>query len=440
MTTLRLATLFARKSTDNRLLTALPVVSFAIVTALLLLVIAGARAITGMAGPNVGTYRAFTAVALALLVVPMVTLGAAAAKLASRRRDAQLSSLRLLGATSRQVAALAVAESAGGALLGAVLGTVGYAALAPLVGLISFGGERLGAQLWLPLAWLPLTWLAIGLLAASSAVLGLRAVSLTPLGVRRRARPRIARGRRAIAALVLVAVGVALLATLQALASLAGVAALLIAVFVAFGCGLLALDAVGPWYVGWRARIAVRRADDVERLLAARMVLEDPLAAWRQVSGLAVTTFVGVIAGAGLGLINLGSRGETDAATVAFFADLRTGVVLTLAIAFVMVAATVSINQAAEMLDRAPVQVSLSHLGVPPGLLAGAARRSVMLAVLAVVVGAAAVALLLVAPLLGLSVFLAPQAVLVMAACIAAGVLIVRLGASIAGALVPRLA
>jgi len=437
MTTIRLAALFARKADGERLLTALPISSFAVVTALLLVVLGGARALTGLDSPNVGTYQAFTAVALALLVVPMLTLGAAAAKLATRRRDARLSSLRLLGATSRQVGALAVAESASSAFLGALIGTLGYVLLTPLVGLIQFGGTRLGAQIWLPIWWLPLVWLGVAMLAAGSALVGLRAVSLTPLGVRTRQRPRVARGRRVLVAVALVVVGVALIGTLQAIGSLGGATALLIALFVALGCGLLALDAIGPWYVGLRAKIAARRAADVEQLLAARMVLDDPLAAWRQVSGLAVTTFVGVIAGAGLGVMSLAASSEVGTEAYQLVTDLRTGVLLTLVIAFVMVAATVSINQAAEMLDRVPVQVSLNHLGVPPRLLADAARRAVMMAVLAVVGGSAAVALVLVAPLLGVSVFLAPQAIVVMVACFVAGVLVVRLGASIAGTLAP---
>jgi len=89
------------------------------------------------------------------------------------------------------------------------------------------------------------------------------------------------------------------------------------------------------------------------------------------------------------------------------------------------------------MLDRARVQVSLDRLGVPTELLARAARRSVMAAVLAVVIGSAGVAVMLLAPLIGASLLLNPIALLVMLLVFVGGALVVRLGASVAGALVP---
>jgi len=443
MTTLRLARLFlTRRTSGSRLASALPIAAFAVVTTALMIVVAGARALyhISMTGAEeTGLLLAATVVALALLLVPLFSLGAAAAKLAARRRDARLSSLRLLGATSKQVTSLTVIEAALNAMFGALIGTVGYAALAPLVGLIHFGGQPLGALMWLRIWWIPTIWLLVAKISAASAALGLKGVLVTPLGIRTRQIPRIAKGRRAIIAAALVALGMALLTSLQTLGELTGALGMLIGVFVAFGCGLLALDAIGPWFIGWRARVAVRKAEDVEQLLAARMTLDDPFAAWRQVSGLAVTTFVGVIAAAGLGIVSIASGGGATAAEMLTLLDMRTGVYVTLAIAFLMVACTVGINQAANMLDRARVQVSLDRLGVPQQLLARAARRSVMSSVTGVVVGAAVLAVALVLPLIGMSVLLNPTAMLTMVAVFLVGALVVRAGASIAGALVPSI-
>ena len=427
------ANLFWRRSRGDRLLTALPIASFAVVTALLLIVIGGSRALILL---DADLFILPTAIALALLVIPLVTLGTAAAKLAARRRDARLSSLRLLGATNSQVRLLTVAEAAGNATLGAVIGTAGYAVLVPLVGMVRFGGAPLGRLLWLPIWWLPLVWVLLALLAAASAAVSLRGVLITPLGVRMRQQVRKAKGRRVVLALFLVTLGVGAASSLMGLARFAGSVGIIGGLITAFACGLLALDAIGPWYLGKRARGAARRAKNVERLLAARMTLEDPLTAWRQVSGLAVTTFVGVIAGAGLGLLNMAS-GQPAANEPNFFADWTTGVYLTLAIAFVMVGCTVAINQAATMLDRSRVQVSLDRLGVPCSMLAGASRLAVMRNVMAVVLGAGLVSALMVLPMLGATVLVNPTAIITMLLVFAGGVLVVRLGASVAGSLVP---
>lgn len=199
-----------------------------------------------------GAYRVMTALALALLVIPMVTLGAAAAKLSAQRRDARLSSLALLGATQGQIAGLTVIESAGSALLGVLIGTVAYAGLVPLFGLVSLGGARLGSGLWLPWWWLPLIWLAVAFVAAASALFGLRNVMVTPLGVRTNQQPRVTGKVRLLIAGVLLVVGVTALVSATQVAERIGVLGILIALFVGFGCGVLALDAVGPAYLALR--------------------------------------------------------------------------------------------------------------------------------------------------------------------------------------------
>ena len=430
--------LFWRRShgdRDNRLVAVLPIASFAVVTALLLIVIGGSRALIHL---NAGMFLFPTAIALALLVIPLVTLGTAAAKLAARRRDARLSSLRLLGATNSQVTGITVLEAAGNALIGAVLGTGLYALLVPLVGLVRFAGAPLGRSLWLPFGWLPLVWVLLAALGAASAAFSLRSVLITPLGVRMRTTAKRVSGKRGLLALVLVLIGIAAATSMMGFAQAAGALGIVIGLVLVFGCGLLALDAIGPWYLRVRARGSARKAKTVERLLAARMTLDDPLSAWRQVSGLAVTTFVGVVAGAGLGLFAIaGSGAGGDPTADNFVGDWSTGIYLTLVIAFVMVASTVAINQAAAMLDRARVQVSLDRLGVPRPMLARAARLAVMRNVMAVVLGSGLVSAALILPMLGATVLMNPTAIITMLAVFTGGVLVVRLGASVAGSLVP---
>src|SRR5690606_15583904 len=98
-----------------------------------------------IADPDLSMYALFAIFAASLLIPPLATLGGSAARLSTRRRDDRLATLRLLGAGSRAVAGIAVLETAVVAAAGIVVGAVLYAAMMPVVGLLHFGGEPLGA-------------------------------------------------------------------------------------------------------------------------------------------------------------------------------------------------------------------------------------------------------------------------------------------------------
>jgi predicted lysophospholipase L1 biosynthesis ABC-type transport system permease subunit len=165
----------------------LPVTAFGIVTALLLTVIGGAQTFWTWTDDDGILYQALAVIALVLLVVPLVSLGGAAARLSARRRDDRLATLRLLGATPATVSALAVIESSVLALVGAVAGVAVYLAIVPLLGLIEFRGEPLGASGVL-LPWWALVAVPFGIaaLAARAPCSGCGRSSISPLGVRTR--------------------------------------------------------------------------------------------------------------------------------------------------------------------------------------------------------------------------------------------------------------
>lgn len=209
----RLAWLLTRRPSQRTGTVALPVVAFASVTTLLLTVLAGAWSFLRWEDEVGFVYQLLAALALVLLVVPLVSLGGAAARLSARRRDDRLATLRLLGATPGLVRQITVIEAAGLALLGAVAGVVGYLGLGPLVSLIPFRGEPIGAAYWLP----PLVVLAVvagvGVLAALSAVVALRQVVISPLGVRTRHTPPPLHWVRAAGGLLVVAMAVVALSS-----------------------------------------------------------------------------------------------------------------------------------------------------------------------------------------------------------------------------------
>ncbi|MFI2293598.1 FtsX-like permease family protein [Isoptericola sp. NPDC019571] len=436
-TAVHLAPLFRRRRDDDRLATALPVASFAVVTALLLVVLGGAQAFFGWDDELASTYETLAVIAVVLLLVPLATVGASAARLAARRRDERLASLRLLGATTGTITALTVLEAAVTALAGAVLGVVLYAVLAPLVGLLHFRGEALGAQMWVPWWWLPLAVLGVALLAAASAVVGLRAVVVTPLGVRTRQKAGTAHWVRVVIAVGVLLVGLGLMQVLGVLGEMGGIVAIVGTLAAIFGGMLLALDALGPWFVRVRARRQARKAQTVPRLLAARMVLEDPKAAWRQVSGVAMTSFVGVFGAVGLAMADMTSTEGMDPDERWLMQDVSTGVLVTVAVSFLMVACSVGINQAASTLDRAAVHVSLDRLGVPREVMSEAARRAVMSALWMVAGGSALCAAVLLFPLVGMAIFVQPVAIVTALAVFALGFLAVRGAAALSARLVP---
>jgi len=436
-TSLRLAGLFRRGQDGDRAAALLPLLSFALVTALLLLVTGGAQAFFRWNDELAITYQILAVIALVLLLVPLATVGASAAKLAARRRDDRLSSLRLLGASTGTVTLLTVLEAAATAFLGSLLGVVLYCATAPLLGLLHFRGAALGGQIWLPWAALPLLALGIVLLASVSAAVGLRSVVVTPLGVRTRQRAGTAHWIRAVVAAGIVLFGALLMQGLGGLGQFGGAIAMVTAMAVVFGGALLALNFIGPWFIRFWARRRQRKAATVAKLLAARMTLEDPKAAWRQVSGVAMTSFVGVFGAVGLAMAAL-SEGQTmDEASRWLMRDISTGVLVTVAASFIMVACSVGINQAAATLDRAAVHVSLDRLGVPRAVMVEASRRSVMSALWVVAGGSAACAVALLFPLVGFALFVQPQAVVMTAGVFVAGFLVVRGAAALAAQLVP---
>ncbi|WP_226924581.1 FtsX-like permease family protein [Georgenia satyanarayanai] len=414
--------LLARRGSARSAVLLLPVVAFAVTTTLLLVVLAGALSFLRWEDDYGVTYQLLAALAVVLLVVPLASLGGAAARLSARRRDDRLATLRLLGATTATVARMTVLEAAAVALTGAVAGVVGYLVLAPFVQLIHFRGEPIGSAFWLTPWVVALAVAAVVLLAAGSAVVGLRQVSISPLGVRRRTdAPKVGWLRAAVGVAVIAVAAV----TMQG--SYADLAVLVAVVLGGFGAVLAVLNLLGPWVVGVLARRQVRRAQGPAELLAARSMAQSPKAVWRQVSGVVMACFIAVVAGSGvavMGMTNdMGSRDDR-----LLLVDVQTGIVVTLVATFLMVAASAGVTQAAEVLDRADLYRSLDRLGMPEATMVTAQRRTVMKPLLVVTTISVAASGTLVLPLVGIAVVTAPASVLVVAASIVGGVGLVRLG------------
>nr|WP_260407808.1 FtsX-like permease family protein [Planomonospora venezuelensis] len=259
---------------------------------------------TGSPTPDAQAYQALALIATVLMVVPLLVFGGAAARLTVARRDQRLAALRLVGATPGQVVAMTAAEAmitaAGGALAGAVL----YGLLIPVLTRIEIaGGPWFASDLWPGVPYTSAVLAAVPLLVGLSAVVGLRRIVVSPLGVARRETPPAMRFVRVLA----------LLAALAAVPALgAGAAAGVVAVVL--GLVFLAINLAGPWVVGMIGRITARTARGPAGLLAGRRLTDDPRAAWRTVSGVAMTGFVAGF----IGFLSpaSGLLGDADAATL----------------------------------------------------------------------------------------------------------------------------
>lgn len=418
----------------------LPVAAFGMTSAVAFMVAGGSRYFftlrdrfpdSGFIEHYAQFYGFLAGVALVLLVVPMVSLMRSAASLMARRRDQRLSSLRLLGAKTSQLRGLAVAEAAALSLTGILAGAGLYVALMPLVGLIPFAGQPMGVRgVWLGPGLLFIVACALFLLAVLSSLSGMRRIDVTPLGVRTRTEAGKARWIRLAAG----AGAVVVINTAAHGLNLGSEAVAITLLFMAVLVPLAAVQFVGPWVLKVLTSLQLRRAKTAVRLIAARNVLESPQQMWRQIGGVSVTTYAGVIAGCGIGLVlRVDGAASLSSEDMILFGDIQRGVWLTLAVSFVMAAVSVGIHQTAQILDRRELYVSLLKMGMEPRQLDAVRRFSVMGSlgiVLTVVLVMAAVTAL---PIIGSAVVMAPGTVLTALFVVLGGVGVVYIGVLLTG-------
>jgi hypothetical protein len=125
------------------------------------------------------------------LMVPVLVLIATLTRLSAGTRERRLAAIRLVGATRRQTRWLAAAETGVAAAAGAVLGLgLFYVIRAPLAGLVPTPDGLFAGDIAPPLGLSILVLLGVPALAVATAVIALRRVVTSPLGVSRRAAPR----------------------------------------------------------------------------------------------------------------------------------------------------------------------------------------------------------------------------------------------------------
>ncbi|MGP5710172.1 FtsX-like permease family protein [Brachybacterium alimentarium] len=231
-------------------------------------------------------YRTVAIIGAIAVLVPVLLLIAIVTDLGSAQRAERFASLRLIGATPRQLAGIAAVETAVTTLLGALLGGGLYLLAIPLAARIELGSSRFFPH---DLMVSPAAFVAIvaGTIAGATVVAWWRTrrADIGPLGASRERMER----RPRVWALIPLFLGLALLG-IAAWASDTDLPTdvLVIGGFVFTVLGLLW---AGPLLTSWTARLASSSARDASQVIGFSHVIRHPRAAFRAVAGLVVAVF-----------------------------------------------------------------------------------------------------------------------------------------------------
>jgi hypothetical protein len=252
------------------------------------------------------------------LLLPILILIATASRLSAVRREERFASMRLVGATPRQIATISAVEAVIAALAGVVLGFGLFFAVRPLLYHVPFTGAPLAqGDLSLHAVDVLIAVVGVPIAAVVSARLALRRVQISPLGVTRRIRRR----PPGIARIVPLLAGIAFLAYFDAAGKPGAIGSQLLELLVGFVLLIVGLVLAGPWFTTAGSRIMTKRASRPATLIAGRHLLDNPKAAFRFVSGLVIALFVASAAIGALSSVTQVTGGSSANASLSTLAD-----------------------------------------------------------------------------------------------------------------------
>lgn len=305
-------------------------------------------------------YFALALFACALLIPATINLASGAALLGARGRERRLSALRLIGLTSGDVVRMSMLDALVQLVIGSILGALIYVMTLPLWGNLQMQGVAFSFSEMLIPGWLMVAVLAgVGAVGLFATARGLKQVRISPLGVARRANKPALSWVRLLVFLVILAVATVVINGVQPgtqlvpLMTIAGVV-----ILIAAGINIL-----GPWLLQVEARTFAKLPWPSWKW-AARRIAADPGATWRRVSGMALLAFIG-------GYTSLmpfavdpaqGSREAVDFAHATQW-DITKGVMITLAMGFVLTATSMLITQASATIERCEQSQALHKMG-----------------------------------------------------------------------------
>ncbi|WP_175957198.1 ABC transporter permease [Schaalia sp. Marseille-Q2122] len=422
MSQLLVATRALLRSRD-RATSILTILALALPHAVFLSVIGGVYAFMGREANPMNAvmedqpYTALAVFAAVLVVIPALSMGAAAARLGVSRKAQALAVQRLVGLPPAPAQGAAMLDTLAHAAVGIAVGSVLYAAILPVWQLISFHGVPLSiGEMWMGvLPLLACGTIMLGLTALSS-ITAMRKVMITPLGVVRRTDRAKVSWVNIVVALVLLALwfGPGQLITRMDLGE-----TLVLTILMGFFAGAIAVvNLVGPWTLQILGRIIARVARRPETLLAGRRIVEDPKAVWRSFGAMSLVGFIVGLMIPAMELVRAVSPevttmpAEMAAQLETVFIDIRTGLFLTLGMTVVLAAIATAIQQSIRVVDTAAQAESLERMGATASFLHRSRRREVAIPAVVTIGGALLAGVLFMAPVMAVSNPVVPLAVL----------------------------
>lgn len=340
-------------------------------------------------------YLGYAAVAVGLLVWPIISLGTSAAVLGARGRARSLATLRLLGTTSGQVMKISLVETLLQAAFGLLVGAALWLVSLPAWQLVRFMDVPIAMGEMLMPIWLILTLAAVLLIfAVLATVIAFTQVRVSPLGVsRRQPSRRLSAARVALFGLAVVALVVFIQMFNARNAGLNGF--FFLAAVVAFIIG--GITVLGPFLLQLVAR-PMTVTTSASRLLAARRIIDDPRAAWRNVGAIALLGLIATFTA--MQPADPQVYGGVNNPYYVTAVDIRTGSIIAVAVVFIVAAASTTMNQASSILDRADESRTQVWMGMPKRAFGQVRRRLVAVPVLVALTVSVAVGFALAMPFL----------------------------------------
>jgi hypothetical protein len=225
------------------------------------------------------------------VVFPMLVLISTATRLAADRREERFAALRLVGGTPGDIRVVATVEAMLSGFLGAVLGTVVFLLVRPaLAGAALVGTQYFESDLTPTVAGYAAMLVGVPIAAAIAALVSLRRVQISPLGVSRRATPKPPTFWRLIA--LVIGVGVFVYGLDKTTRDGIGAPA-----YPGLLLTMVGLVIAGPWLTAQAARLFGRASSGSSALLATRRLADNPKGAFRAVTGLTLAVFLGTMVG-----------------------------------------------------------------------------------------------------------------------------------------------
>jgi hypothetical protein len=236
-------------------------------------------------------FRYAFGVGVLAVLFPMLVLISTATRLAADRREERFAALRLVGGTPADIRVIASVESVVSAFCGAVLGVVILLLVRPaLAGTALIGTPYFESQLTPTVGGYLAMLVGVPVAAAVAALISLRRVQISPLGVSRRATPKPPTFWR-LTVLVL-GLGLYVYGLSKTTHKSIGAPA-----YPGLLITMIGLVIAGPYLTSVTSRLFGWLAPGSSALLATRRLADNPKTAFRSVTGLVLAVFLGTMVG-----------------------------------------------------------------------------------------------------------------------------------------------